>query len=229
MKLKGPLVTLVAGAAVAAGLLAANLGTTGGDDTTTAVAASTPAASTPSATVSPSPSATASATPSASVAPAALPAVATYAGKVDAGGSLSIVVKGKTVIAYLCDGTNESWLWGVVDGAGVSAKNKAGDSLEGTRGGGKVAGSLTVNGKTWSYTLPTVKKPSGLYRATAKIRGASVVGGWVVLPDGTQVGLLTVDGVPRPAPSIDASSGAVTIDGTQVTAEEPDEGDLPSS
>jgi serine/threonine-protein kinase len=155
--------------------------------------------------------------------------VTTYAGKVNGGGSLAIVIKGETVVAYLCDGKNEAWLWGTAKGTAVSAKNKDGDTLTGTRGGGKIVGSITVNGKTWTFTTPSVKKPSGLYKATAKIRGAQVDGGWVVLGDGTQVGLLRRDGVTGPAPEIDTTTGQVTIDGTAVPVGEPDPAEVPTS
>lgn len=233
MKLKGPIVTLVAGAAVAAGLIGANLAVTGRDDTTTTVAASTTTSGTATASATTG-SGTGAAGPSASTGAGVTPAVpagtgtaatddaVTYAGKVKGGGSLSVVVKGKSVIAYYCDGKNESWLWGALGGSEIQLSNKAGDSLTGTRGGGKITGSLSVAGVTRSFTLPKVAKPSGLYRATATVRGASIVGGWIVLPDGTQVGVLSRDGKPEPAPAIDLSTGTVTIDGTRLVANEPD-------
>jgi serine/threonine-protein kinase len=220
MKLKSPIVMLVAGGALAAGLLAANIGESSGGAPSTTVASSAPAAA-PSPPPSASPSASTAPAVIAASAPAAT-AVATYAGKVNGGGSLAIVIKGQSVVAYLCDGKNEAWLWGTTSGTSVSAKDKTGDTLTGTRGGGKIVGSLTVNGKTWTFTTPSVKKPSGLYKATAKIRGANVVGGWVVMPDGTQVGLLRRNGITGPAPVIDTATGQVTIDGTSIAAGEPD-------
>ena len=228
MKLKSPIVVLVAGAALAVGLIAANMSVFDADSANVVASVPVPSApitsTPPSSSPSASPSTSGSASPSASsvqVTPS-VAAVATYAGKVTGGGSLSIVVKATSVIAYLCDGTNESWLGGTVDGSTLTARNKAGDTLTGTRGGGKVVGSITVDGTTWTYSIPSVKKPSGLYRATAEIRGATVVGGWIVLPDGTQVGVLRRDEVAEPAPAIDPANGAVTIDGTLVTATEPD-------
>jgi serine/threonine-protein kinase len=216
MKLKSPIVLLVAGAALAAGLLGANLGSSDAGDAVTA--ASSPPAQSPSGPP-PSASAPASAAP---VAPPAI-AVATYAGTVNGGGSLAVVVKGSRAVAYLCDGRNESWLSGTADGSDVTARNTTNDTLSATRGAGRLTGSLTVNGRSWTFALPTVKKPSGLYRATAQIRGAEVVGGWVVLPDGRQVGVLRRGGTTTgPAPAIDPVTGAVTVDGTRITASAPD-------
>jgi hypothetical protein len=230
MKLNGPIVTLLAGVVVGAGLLVANLTLTGTDDTATQVAASAAAAASASVSASVSPGASASASPSPSaaapVAAVAAGAVATYAGHVYdgavKGGSLSVVIKGDTAIAYLCDGKIEAWLWGTASGNTLALKNKDGATLTATRGGGKVTGSITVGGKTWTFALPAVKKPSGLYRSTAKIRGATVVSGWVVLPDGTQVGMSSNGSTEVPAPPIDLATGQVTIDGTPVTATEAD-------
>jgi hypothetical protein len=221
MKLKGPIVTLLAGVVVGAGLLVANLTLTGNDDTATKVAAPPSA----SAAASTSSAAAVSASPSAAIkvsAPAFTGTVATYAGHVYngnvKGGSLSVVIKGGTAIAYLCDGKLEAWLWGSASGNSLSLKNKDGATLTATRGGGKVTGKITAAGGTWTFALPSVTKPSGLYRSTAKIRGATVVTGWVVLPDGSQVGMSRSDAGAVPAPPIDLGTGQVTIQGTPLTA-----------
>ena len=50
------------------------------------------------------------------------------------------------------------------------------------------------------------------------MRGAEVDGGWIVLPDGRQVGILKREGKPSAAPRIDPGTGAVTVDGRQLTA-----------
>ncbi|HEX2804782.1 MAG TPA: hypothetical protein VHN80_01260, partial [Kineosporiaceae bacterium] len=162
MKLNGPIVTLLAGVVVGAGLLVANVTLTGNDD---AAKVAAPAAS---AAASTSASPAASASPSVAVkvsAPAAVGTVATYAGHVYngnvKGGSLSVVIKGDTAIAYLCDGKIEAWLWGKVSGTSLSLKNKDGATLVATRGGGKVTGRITAAGGTWTFALPSVKKPSG--------------------------------------------------------------------
>lgn len=225
MKLKGPLVTLAAGGVVAAGLLITNVSLSQ-RQSQNAASASVAVAATPSAppSVTASPSATASASGAAAQ---VTTGTVTYAGKVDGGGSLSVVVKGAGAVAYLCDGRHEAWLWGQAAGSSLTLRNKAGDTLTGTRGGGRLTGSLigslTVHGTTWTFTLPTVRKPSGLYRATATVRGAKVVAGWVVLPDGSQVGAWTAGGADvRPAPPLDLAGGTATVDGVRLVASEPD-------
>ena len=64
-----------------------------------------------------------------------------------------------------------------------------------------------------------MKKPSGLWKATAKVRGATVKAGWVVLADGNQVGMYTTDGAGgTAAPRLDAATGRATIGGAVLTA-----------
>ncbi|HEY6794685.1 MAG TPA: hypothetical protein VI248_08380 [Kineosporiaceae bacterium] len=229
MKPKGPLVTLAAGAVLAAGLLIANFSfsTAQQGASSASVAASspssTPSSSTPSSSM-PSSSMPSSSIPSpvattSAAVPAADAVPMTYAGRVTGGGSLSVVAKGTGAVAYLCDGLHEAWLWGPASADTLNLRNAKGDTLAASRGGGKLTGSLTVHGRTWTVALRTVKKPSGLYRATATVRGASVVAGWVVLPDGSQVGAWTTDdGAVTPAPPIELGSGAVTVDGQRMTA-----------
>jgi serine/threonine-protein kinase len=50
------------------------------------------------------------------------------------------------------------------------------------------------------------------------VRGAKLDGGWIVLPGGKQVGILTRDGTPGAAPPIDPTTGAVTVDEQHLTA-----------
>jgi len=66
---------------------------------------------------------------------------------------------------------------------------------------------------------PTAKKPAGLYRATPTVRGKASKVGWIVQPDGSQVGLLTTDGTSAEAPALDPAAGTASVDGTPVTAE----------
>ena len=229
MKVNGPIITLAVGGVVAVGLLIANLATS--NDTTATVATSSSVAAPAAASASASPVAAtdsaAAAASSSGVAGAPAPdraaklGDATYAGKVDGGGPLSISVKGKTAVAYLCDGKHEAWLWGTAEGNVLTLKNKNGDTLNATRGGGLAVGEIKAAGTQGTFKLPLVKKPSGLYRSTAKIRGAKVVSGWVVLPDGKQVGMTSTNDDEAgavPAPMLDVTTGKATIQGTEVIA-----------
>ncbi|GIG08114.1 hypothetical protein ACFQZ4_12030 [Catellatospora coxensis] len=220
MKRNGPIITLLAGLALAAVLITVNLSLTkgGGEPDPAglgaAVASAAPAASTP-----PSPTVAASASAAAPDAPAEK-VNATWAGTVDGGGAtIAIAVTDGVAVAYLCDGKKaEVWLQGTAADGKLALTGKKGATLTGTFGGGKATGTVTANGRKWTFTVKAVAKPSGLYRATATVRNAKVVGGWIVLPDGSQVGVVTVDDVPQPAPAIDPATGAVTVDGAALTA-----------
>jgi hypothetical protein len=124
-----------------------------------------------------------------------------------------------TAISYLCDGRRiEAWLRGTAADGKLNLTGPHGASLTGTYAKGLAAGFVTANGRRLTFAVPQVHPPSGLYRATAKIRNARVVAGWIVLPGGAQVGVVDTDGTPAPAPRLDTSTGRAEIDGTPVTA-----------
>ncbi|MBN6051398.1 hypothetical protein JYK22_05580, partial [Nonomuraea sp. RK-328] len=202
----GPVLTLAAGAVLAAGLGVASI-------TATPVANRTPAASdtgasgdattnetddttdTGAETAAPEQSAEES-TPEATPSPSRTakgPTKADYAGRVDRnGGLIAISVRGDKAIGYFCDGRTEAWFKGGAAEGKIGLQGFGGAAAGATLGGGKATGWLKVGGKRWTFAAPTVKKPSGLYRATAQVRGAKIRAGWIVLkrPQGgfTQVG-----------------------------------------
>ncbi|MEV5901537.1 hypothetical protein [Streptomyces sp. NPDC052127] len=214
MKRPGPLLTLLAGLVLGLFLLTLNA-TTG-----------TKTASSSYEEKSPSPApvrSTASTAPTPAPSPSRVPAAdADYAGRTDDdAAAIAVTVRGGKAIAYYCDGrTEESWLKGDVEDDGtLRLTGKHGAKLDGTLQDGKrVEGTVTVSGGRHAFAADRAAKPSGLWRATATVRSAKIDGGWIVLKDGTQVGILTRDGKPSPAPAIDPETGAVTVDGQQLTA-----------
>jgi len=216
MKHPGPLVTLLVGLVL--GLFLLSLNATTGTRTASSYQKETPAS--PSAAPSPAP---ATATPSPTESKSA-PPNADYAGRTDDDSSaIAVSVRDSKAIAYFCDGHDkESWLKGEVEDDGtMKLTGKNGAELNGTLQEGKrIRGTVDLSGQRYGFTADKAVKPSGLYRATATVRGALVDGGWVVLPgDGTdQVGIVNRAGKPSPAPDIDPETGAVTIDGEQLTA-----------
>lgn len=219
---KSPLLTLLAGAGLATGLLVANALVTAGGPDDGQPAGGVPVADRASPTPTPAP-----ASPPALEQADAEPV--TYVGNVDGGGaSVAIVIRGDEAVGYVCDGVAEAWLRGVPEPSGGSAGSGAGElELRGERGSlaarydqDSATGEVTADGQTWTFTIPLVAPPEGLYRvADTVLGGAEVDGGWIVLPDGTQIGVLTVDGRSRPAPALDPETGQVSIDGTPVTAD----------
>ncbi|QFQ96256.1 hypothetical protein F9278_08640 [Streptomyces phaeolivaceus] len=216
MKRSGPLVTLLGGLVLALILLSFNAttGTRAGSTSTTNDPP--PASAAPSPSPSPSPTRN-SPSPRATPSP---PADADYAGRTDDdSAAIAVTLRDGKAVAYFCDGrTQESWLKGdVEDDGGMRLTSKDGAELNGTLKGGSVRGTVDIGGREYGFTAPETGE-SALYRATANVRGAEVDGGWIVLPDGSQVGILKRDGKAAAAPEIDPETGAVTVDGQQLTA-----------
>ncbi|MGI5199221.1 hypothetical protein ACQEVY_37250 [Streptomyces sp. CA-288835] len=214
MKRSGPLFTLLGGLLLALVMLSLNA-TTG--TSPTASGGGEPPATKVSPSPEPEPTKT-TAPPSPS--PSA-PGNADYAGRTDDDSSaVAVSLRDGKAIAYFCDGRDqESWLKGDVkpDGS-MRLTSKQGGVLNGELKGGRISGTVDMGQQEYGFTADKALKPSGLYRATESVRGAEIDGGWIVLPDGQQVGIVKRDGTPSAAPRIDPETGAVTIDGQQLTA-----------
>jgi hypothetical protein len=174
----------------------------------------TPESESPSGTEAPTQ------TPTESQTPEEPQASTTFVGRVDGGGAtLAVVVDGSEATAYFCDGVDlESWLDGdAFDGRLALSGDNGG--LNGSFDGRQTSGSVRVEGSRFGFTLRQVDPPQGLFRVAETIDGAEVKGGWIVLPSGRQVGLLSVDGESEPAPRIDPETGEVEVDGQVLTAQ----------
>ncbi|MGW0876941.1 hypothetical protein ACWD3Z_41740 [Streptomyces sp. NPDC002740] len=218
MKRPGPLLTLLAGLVLGLFLLTLNA-TTGTKTASSSYEEKSPSPAPARSAASTAPTAT---TPAPSPSPSRVPAAADYAGRTDDdAAAVAVSVSDGKAIAYYCDGhTQESWLKGDVEDDGtLRLTGKDGAKLDGTLEDGKrIDGTVEVGGGRHAFSADRAKKPSGLWRATATVRSAKIDGGWIVLKDGTQVGILNRDGKPSSAPRIDPETGAVTVDGQQLTA-----------
>jgi hypothetical protein len=236
MRRNTPLLTLLTGAALGVVLLIASMLATPSKTPAGYNAAVTPPPAS-SAAAQPSPaSATATATPSAASPSQTAPAVVTapvradYAGRVQGGGaSVAISIHDGQAIAYVCNGSAiEAWYKGTAANGVLIMTGKNNAHLSAIYDFGKVTGDVLAHGTDYSFSVPVVHKPSGLYRATAVVRGATIKAGWIVLSDGTQVGSVEpVPNSPAPpafeAPELDVATGtardgnivlhAVAVDG----------------
>jgi len=231
MKRNTPLITLLTGAALGVVLLIASMMSTPSKapagyaaTATPTAAAAAPSTSAPASAAAPSTSAPASPTPTAT-AYASAPAQANYAGKVQGGGaSVAISIHGSQAIAYVCNGsTVEAWLKGTSAGGKVVMTGKNHARLTVAYDTGQVTGNVVAHDTRYSFAVHTVNKPSGLYEATAVVRGATIKAGWIVLPDGTQVGSLESDAdsaapSATAAPMLDVATGTATFDGVVLHA-----------
>ena len=146
-----------------------------------------------------------------------------YAGRTDDdSAAIAVAILGDEAAAYLCDGQDvESWLRGTVKGNEISLTSKKGAALEARLVRGGLEGKIEVAGDELHFTIKEAKPPAGLYRA----RGAKTTIGWIILPDGSQVGIQTSGEESAPAPKLDPDNPEVTVDGESLQGE-PVSGDL---
>jgi hypothetical protein len=209
MKIRGPLVTLGAVAALGVGILLVNMSkeektpqANPYSQSTTTAAAATPAPPPPA----PSP-------------PPAFPAKADYVGKIPtANGTITveITVQGAKAVAYACDGNRvESWLRGSASNGVVSLANKDKTSrLEGRLEGNAVVGTLWIGEKKWDFKADPAQPPAGLYVYDE----AGVRSSWIIDANGGVTGVQRQpDGSTGPAPGLSLDRTSV-INGRTVAA-----------
>ncbi len=242
MRRNTPLITLLTGAALGVVLLVASMLTTPSGkpasySAAAAAATSAPASATSAPAVATEPSSTGLAralvTGAAAPSPTTVttsPVKATYAGRVGGGGgSVAVSIHDGQAIAYVCNGsTVEAWFKGTAVNGVLIMTGKNHSHFSAIYDFGKVTGDVLAHGTDYSFSVPVVNKPSGLYRATAVVRGATIKAGWIVLSDGTQVGSVEpFADSPEPsaieAPVLDVATGtaqdgnlvlhAVAVDG----------------
>ncbi|MFD3401592.1 hypothetical protein ACFWUU_12975 [Kribbella sp. NPDC058693] len=206
---RSPLVTLAATAVGLVAFMVVNSTQTGNP-----TQASNPApTATPVGTVTPSATPLTPSKP-ATTAPAKPPAV--YAGRTnEREASLAIATKGERAAAYVCDGRSlEAWLTGTYRNGQLVLRSKTGERLTAAVAGNTATGTFTLSGRTLRFAIAKAGPPAGLYRA----RNSTSTIGWIVLPDGKQVGVDN-DGTPAPAPPLDTTTRAATVNGVPVTAQ----------
>jgi hypothetical protein len=228
MKRNTPLITLLTGAAVGIVLLVASMLATPSKApagySTPAAAAPASAAVTPS---SPAPSPAPASTSPTAPAVVTAPSRADYAGHVQGGGaSVAISIHRGQAIAYVCNGSViEAWFKGTATGGVLVMTGKNNARLSAIYDFSKATGDVLAHGTDYRFVLSVVHKPSGLYQATAVVRGATIKAGWIVLADGTQVGSVEPDAnaaAPSAtrAPVLDVAAGTAQ-DGTTVLSATP--------
>jgi len=218
MKIKTPYLTLLTGAALGVVLLVASM------------LATPKAPAAPVAAATPAPAASAAQPSSAAPTPTAtavanVPAKANYAGEVKGGGaSVAISIHHGQAIAYVCNGSViEAWLKGTAANGHLTMTGKGHARLSATYRTNRAVGHVIAHGVRYTFSAPAVHKPSGLYQAIAVVRGAKIKAGWIVLPDGTQVGSLEPDAnaaapTAKPAPALDVTTGTAQDGDTVLVA-----------
>ncbi|SCL13566.1 hypothetical protein GA0070616_0181 [Micromonospora nigra] len=143
-----------------------------------------------------------------------------WTGRLENGATIAITVAadGKAE-AYVCDGRKmELWLSGTVTDGRIELTGRDA-KLTGAIRGNSASGEMIVGVRRWKFTAkPTGSTAPAVYRATADVRDAGVDGGWIVLPDGTQIGIVTWNGTPVPAPPLDPAFWSTVVDDVTITA-----------
>jgi hypothetical protein len=134
-----------------------------------------------------------------------------YAGRTDEGtAAVAVAVLGDQAAAYVCDGRSvESWFRGTVERGNISLESKSGATLEAELDGDHLKGTVQIGNDTQKFEINEAKRPAGLYRA----RGSGTTIGWIVLEDGSQVGVQTTGTETTPAPQLDPENPQVMVDG----------------
>jgi hypothetical protein len=115
----------------------------------------------------------------------------------------------------VCDGRRlEAWLTGAYRDGRLVLRSKTGQRLTATVTNSTATGTFTLSGRTLRFAIAKAGPPAGLYRA----RNSTSTIGWIVLPDGKQVGV-DDDGTPAPAPPLDTTTRGATVNGVPVTAQ----------
>jgi hypothetical protein len=221
VKHRSPLITLAAVAVAFAIMFIVNMSVSppGGSATGTATPPPAPATA---VTNSPAPqrsetsAASASASPSKSVEESKFPHKIVYAGRAEDGaGAIAVAVLGTRAAAYFCDGRSvESWFRGAVQGGDISLKSKDGGTLQASLDGDHLKGALRIKNQRVRFEINEANKPAGLYRA----RGSKTTIGWIVLEDGSEVGVQTTGQNSTAAPELDPENPQVTVDGDKLDA-----------
>jgi len=116
---------------------------------------------------------------------------------------------------FYCDSQDEAWFEGEVKDGVVTLLNPGNRKRIGFFNTQEGVGSFWSGGRLLTFQAAPVDKSAGLYRAQSP--DGRLVGGWVVLPNGDQVGAVTNNGVNQPAPTIKpATQRTVTINGRKL-------------
>ena len=155
-------------------------------------------------------------------------AIAAYVGKVNGDRNIYASVTtlqtvegegGEYAAVYLCDGEEVAEiLVGVLRAEGkITAVSQRGGNIELERQGSKYVGSGVLgNGKRVMFVASSVEVdgPAGFYYAASEhdpsLEGSDY-GGWVVLPDGSQRGALTLEGTVSSGGTLNTRTRTATV------------------
>jgi hypothetical protein len=183
-------------------------------------------ASAPATTPGTAPAATASSSTS------YVPPSANYVAQVNGGGAaVAISVHHDKAVAYVCNGhAVAAWYHGTAVNGKLNLTGKNGATLSVNYRSGTATGSVTADGMQYSFSASPARggisaglRPPGLYEATGVVDGVTVKAGWIVLPNGSQIGSVEYNptsAIPptAQAPVLDLATGTAQYDGITLVA-----------
>jgi hypothetical protein len=168
--------------------------------TTSATSAPTTAPATaPATTPVPAPATTPASAPAAAASSSSsyVPPEANYVAQVNGGGAaVAISVHQGKAVAYVCNGhAVAAWYRGTAVNGKLNLTGKNGATLSVNYHSGRATGSVMADGVHYTFSAPMVhgtvpagQRPPGLYEATATVHGVTIKVGWIVQPNGSQIG-----------------------------------------
>ena len=152
--------------------------------------------------------------------PPSFPGRIVYAGRtVGRHASVAIAVLNGRAAAYFCDGRSvESWFTGTATNGRLILRSKHNDVVLARLIGRDITGEVRIAGKVFRFRIDRAGAPAGIYRGKATPAGSTAKIGWIVLPDGSQVGIASTGTAKQPAPRLNPAAPVVTFAGTRIRA-----------
>jgi hypothetical protein len=138
--------------------------------------------------------------------------------------TLAVVTDGNKAAGYVCNGrTIEAWLQGSVHDDQVSMTGLHGAGLTGSLSGLAMFGMVTTSaGQSFPFSAGLSPEPAGVYQARITVNGLATRIGWVVLPDGSQMGVAAAGTTMYPAPPLNLITNSFTLGGATHLASDVD-------
>jgi hypothetical protein len=128
---------------------------------------------------------------------------------------VAVVVRGSSVIAYVCDSRKiAQWFKGTARSGRSTLTSTGGYVLHVTIGHGRATGSVRFPGSAGAvhrFAAATAEKPAGLYRGVKTVAGTRYLGGWIILPNGRQRGEVTSGSTDVASPTLNTDMPTVPV------------------
>lgn len=117
------------------------------------------------------------------------------------------------ILAYACDGQQVAeWFQGPLQGTMANLTTSDGAHLQVMLASTEAQGILTLPKSTpLTFQIGLVTEPAGLYRAKQLVNGVVYLGGWILLADGRQAGMIQTPTEQLSGPHLDPAHPTITL------------------